>query len=165
MSPVVVSITRISIATYASDFFPPIETPPKLKPPPLWPVFDSNDVTVPVTRYCAPVSLPICAASLSLARPDAIRFCSSITLCSFSRSTTLNEPVLDSSLLSNPARSRPTPPLHQPALVSFLNSATATIGRPPEDSPADARIGVAPATRKNRLAINWRLRIDVLRYG
>src|SRR4249920_7291 len=146
-----------------------METPPKLKPPPLWPVLASNEVTVPVTRYRAPVSLPICAALLSLARPEAIRFCSSITLCSFSRSTTLNEPVLDSSLLSNPARSLPTPPLHQLALVSFLNSATATIGRPSEDSLvgvvdfADTVASGAEAARKNRVAINKRWRMGLLR--
>src|SRR5262245_9523353 len=50
--------------------------------------------------------------------------------------------MLDSSFDSMPASSQPTPPLHQPAADSFLNSATPTAGLP----PAANALTLKPAT-------------------
>src|SRR5438445_3760705 len=130
MSPVVVLITRISTARYASLDLPPRPMPLNDRPPPVLEVFSSYAVTVPVTRYCAPVSLPIFAPVLGATRPDAARFCSSSTFCSLLRSTTRKSPLDDSSFESMPDSSQPTPPRHQEAPVSLRNSATPTAGRP-----------------------------------
>src|SRR5438309_5475883 len=115
MSPVVVLITRISTARYASLDLPPRPMPLNDRPPPVLEVFSSYAVTVPVTRYCAPVSLPIFAPVLGATRPDAARFCSSSTFCSLLRSTTRKSPLDDSSFESMPDSSQPTPPRHQEA--------------------------------------------------
>src|SRR5436190_955014 len=77
-----------------------------------------------MTRYFAPVNLPILAAVDLLTRPDAPRSCSSRTGPSLERSTTLNFSVPASSFVSMLLRSLPAPPYHQAADVSFLNSAT-----------------------------------------
>src|SRR5258707_5120615 len=102
--------------------------PWKLRPPPPPDTLFSNDVTVAMTTYCAPVSLPSLALVDFETRPEAARSCSSRTDPRLCRSTILNFSVPDNSLLSIPARSVPVLPLHQPALVSFRNSATASTG-------------------------------------
>src|SRR5579863_782246 len=108
--------------------------PRKLRPPPVLEVFSSYEVTVPVTRYCAPVSLPIFAPVPGATRPETARFCSSRTFCNLARSTTRKSPLEDSSFDNIPDSSQPTPPRHHAAPDSFLNSDTPIAGRP---SPAD----------------------------
>src|SRR5262245_41836297 len=132
--------------------------PWKLRPPPVPAVFASNALTVAYTRYCAPVSLPIFAPVFLLMRPAAARSCSSSTLPSFSRSTTLNLPVDDSSLVSMPARSRPASEYHQLADVSFVNSATPTDGLS-EPNAIVAKTRVA-ANKKNFPVRISHLRLD-----
>src|ERR1043166_4170764 len=83
-----------------------------------------------MTRYLAPVSLPTLAAVFELTRPDEPRSCSWSTEPSLARSTIRNFSVDASSFVSMLARSFPTPPYHQPADVSFVNSATPTDGFP-----------------------------------
>src|SRR5579884_97586 len=113
---------------YASCLWPPTEKPWKFNPPPPPDVFSSYAETVPVTRYCAPVSLPTFAAVRLETRPEEPRSCSARTLSSFSRSTTRNLSVDASSFVSMLLRSRPAPPYHHPADVSLVKSATPILG-------------------------------------
>src|SRR5437016_8244042 len=108
--------------------------------PPWLDAFSSYAVTVPVTRYCAPVSLPILAPVPCATRPEAARFCSDNTDSSLARSTTRNRPDDDSSLDNMPDNSQPTPPRHQAAPDSLRNSVTPTTGLP---SPAACACGTA----------------------
>src|SRR5690606_41184544 len=136
--------------TLFRSFLPPSEMPLKLRPPPVLAVFSSYEVTVPNTRYSAPVTLPILAPVPERTRPDAARFCSSSTLPSLLRSSTLKLPVLDSSLESMPDNSQPTPPRHHAAPDSFLNSATPTAGLPAAHAaPAPIRPASATAARND----------------
>src|SRR5207244_7442251 len=88
-------------------------------------------------------------------RPAAARSCSSRTLPSFARSTTLNLPVEDSSLVSIPARSRPASEYHQLADVSLVNSATPTDGLS-EAAPNAIVVQTRVIARKRILAVRIR---------
>ncbi len=102
ISPVVVSMIRVVIATLALPFaVPTLPTPYLLPHPPplkLLLLFSvPNFVTDPVTTYRAPSSLPICATVFALgsARSLCARSCSAMMASSCFRSITRKLPVVD----------------------------------------------------------------------
>ncbi|CAM5243016.1 hypothetical protein RLIN73S_04490 [Rhodanobacter lindaniclasticus] len=86
------------------------------------------EATLPVIRYCAPVTLPVCGLLPGRMRYELARSCSASTALIFCRSMTLKSPVALSSLLSTSASCAPTPPCHQPTpSLLLVKSITATV--------------------------------------